>query len=236
LIQFQTLPHDVRGFVHKKLFGAAKGFLTGGPTGAIGGFLSQTSPDPRRNRKAQKAFLRANPLADPARAPDNRDWRWQGRPSEGGQGWVLAAGERGSTGTMPVSNLAGTSNCIWPTRPDPATGKCSLFLGDRPGPDGPGTDIVPFGDAVQGAFGMPAMRPNMRQSVTMSCPSGMVLGRDDLCYPKAVLRRDSKFRKWRPGRRPVLTGGELAAISKARRAITRGREVVSSLGITVKKK
>jgi len=32
------LPHDQRNFVHKRLFGAAGGFLTGGPGGALRGF------------------------------------------------------------------------------------------------------------------------------------------------------------------------------------------------------
>jgi len=32
-------PGDSRGFIHKKLLGAASGFITGGPTGAISGFF-----------------------------------------------------------------------------------------------------------------------------------------------------------------------------------------------------
>ena len=32
-------PNDSRGFVHKRLFGAAVGFVTGGPAGAAAGFV-----------------------------------------------------------------------------------------------------------------------------------------------------------------------------------------------------
>ena len=33
-------PNDSRGFIHKRLLGAAGGFLTGGPAGAVSGFAS----------------------------------------------------------------------------------------------------------------------------------------------------------------------------------------------------
>jgi len=91
------------------------------------------------------------------------------------------------------------------------------------------------GEAVAGAFGIPAMVPEAQSRTRLSCPPGMVLGRDNLCYPKQVLRRDSRFRKWRPGVRPILTGGERNAIRKAKRAIIKGRDAISGLGITVKK-
>jgi len=127
-------------------------------------------------------------------------------------------------------------DCLIPgQRIDPITGECKFFLGTQPGPDpiagGGGT-----GMAVQGAFGMPAMQPMSEMRRRLSCPSGMVLGKDDLCYPRAVLRRDSRFRKWRPGMRPVLTGGERHGIARARRSITRAKEATAGLGITVKKR
>lgn len=139
-----------------------------------------------------------------------------------------------------ASFLAPSNPCQWPARIDPRTGECKVFLGSEPGIDkrgsGPGTGMVLFEDAVTGAFGMPAIRPVLEQRLHSTCPKGMVLGEDELCYPKAVLRRDSRFRKWRPGTRPILTGGEVRAIATARRAITRGRDRMSGLGVTVKKK
>lgn len=87
-----------------------------------------------------------------------------------------------------------------------------------PGDAFPGGD--PFitqagGQTRMGAFGMPAVTPVQEQRVHRSCPSGMVLGKDNLCYPRAVLPRRSRFRKWRPGMKPLLTGGDRKAIRKA---------------------
>lgn len=73
------------------------------------------------------------------------------------------------------------------------------------------------GRAVQGAFGLPAITPLEERRVHRTCPSGMVLGKDNLCYPKAVLSRRSRFRKWRQGMKPLLTGGDRKAIRKAER-------------------
>lgn len=90
--------------------------------------------------------------------------------------------------------------------------------------------------AVAGSFGMPAVQPVQDMVRKLVCPSGFVLGDDDLCYPKAVLRRDSRFRKHRPGPRPILTGGQRNAIRKAKSAIRTAKESISGLGVTVKKK
>ena len=45
----------------------------------------------------------------------------------------------------------------------------------------------------------------------------MVLGKDGLCYEKLAKGK----REWNPGTRPLLTGGEMAAINKADRAAKR---------------
>lgn len=153
---------------------------------------------------------------------------------------LLPPGGGGRNGALKPTGITVDSQgrCIPPFRRD-QFGNCSVFAGKQKGPDDVstgGTDMVVFSDAVTGAFGMPAIRPVNIPQNHLTCPKGMVLGEDDLCYPRQVLRRDSRFRKWKPGTRPVLTGGEVRAIATARRAITRGRERMSSLGVTVKKK
>lgn len=100
----------------------------------------------------------------------------------------------------------------------------------------PGGETGLGGRAVAGAFGMPAIEPVIFLREHRECPKAMVLGEDDLCYPRAVLRRDSRFRKWKPGARPILTGGQRRAISKARTAVTTARDAIAGLGVTVKKK
>lgn len=122
----------------------------------------------------------------------------------------------------------GTDTCIWPTRRDPATGQCKIYVGTQPGPD---TDWL----AAKGSFNLPAIVPHIRNISRHVCPSDMVLGRDLLCYPKEVLSRSNKFRKWRPGARPVLTGGQRKGIRRARSSITTAKKAIGGLGVTVKK-
>jgi len=220
VIQFQTLPNDSRGFVHRRIIKGIIGGVTGGPGGAAAGFL------------------------------------------DGGNGGGVTTGlvRCGSTPKFRVFNprcdggwadAGGTCN--------PANAGCprpgNQLVPSPGGPCGPGTIKMPNGDcialpptfgvttpaegdfqAVAGAFGMPAMAPKHELRSRFTCPPGMVLGRDNLCYPRQVLRRDSKFRKWRPGMRPVLTGGERRGIARARRSVERAKQATASLGVTVRKK
>ncbi|HIN78793.1 MAG TPA: hypothetical protein EYM97_08185 [Gemmatimonadetes bacterium] len=56
MILNSELPHDRRNFVHKRIFGAAKGFATGGFSGALGGFLTQGGSVAARVRPASPTF------------------------------------------------------------------------------------------------------------------------------------------------------------------------------------
>lgn len=68
-----------------------------------------------------------------------------------------------------------------------------------------------FGEAVMGRYGA-GLEPAGVQSVVFRCPKGMVLGDDNICYDKPLANAK---RKWPRGRRPLLTGGEMRAISTA---------------------
>lgn len=73
--------------------------------------------------------------------------------------------------------------------------------------------------AVMGAYGA-ALSPFTDQPIRVRrCRPSMVLGHDNNCYDKRSLRRDE--RKWPPGRKPLLTGGEMNAITTASRAVGR---------------
>lgn len=100
------------------------------------------------------------------------------------------------------------AGCIWPLRRAP-DGSCRLFIGDRPGPDDRG---APVGDAVMGQFGA-ALAPGMMTIDRSVCLPGMQLGKDGLCYNKGQI--SNKQRMWPAGRRPLLTGGDMRAISIA---------------------
>jgi len=80
--------------------------------------------------------------------------------------------------------------------------------------------------AVAGAFGLPAMVPVEELRRHLECPRGMVLGQDELCYPKQVLRRNSKFRKWHSGPRPPIS----AADAKMFRRLKAAQETLKAFG------
>jgi len=69
------------------------------------------------------------------------------------------------------------------------------------------------GDVLMGRFGPAVAADEVLRSIAM-CPTGMVLGKDSLCYDR-LANRDRKYPR---GRRPLLTGGDMRAISRARRA------------------
>jgi len=183
-------PGMQRGFVHKRLIKAAGGFITGGPGGALKGFIAPSvrRPPPRSTTA---------------------------RPG------AISAGEKeqGRAIKFPGITPFGGSRCVFPLRPHPVTGACVMpFLGDRPGRDdqplqiGPGTGV---GDAVMGRYGA-ALEPGSKIIDRAICLRGMVLGDDNLCYNRSQIT--NKERMWPRGRRPLLTGGDMRAISTAARA------------------
>lgn len=74
-----------------------------------------------------------------------------------------------------------------------------------------GTAMVPRPDASGGYMG--GVSPSVETRTHRRCPRGMVLGDDGLCY--RGLSRNSSRRMWPMGRKPLLTGGDLNAISRA---------------------
>ena len=73
----------------------------------------------------------------------------------------------------------------------------------------------PVGDAVMGRYGA-ALTPGSMIIDRAVCLKGMQLADDGLCYNKSQI--SNKQRMWPAGRRPLLTGGDMRAISIASRA------------------
>jgi len=71
------------------------------------------------------------------------------------------------------------------------------------------------GEAVMGRYGA-ALEPGSQIIDRAICLRGMQLGDDGLCYNKSQIT--NKQRMWPAGRKPLLTGGDLRAISIAARA------------------
>ena len=112
------------------------------------------------------------------------------------------------------------------------------FPGTRPGPDRPDPTgdpgvILPGQAATVGAFGLPALTPTGVSRLVRKCGRGMVLGVDNLCYPKAVLTGRSKFRKWRRPVRPPVTRRDVIAIRRAAGARDRVKELAKDVGLKI---
>jgi len=98
----------------------------------------------------------------------------------------------------------------------------------------PGGDpaIVPAtGATTVGAFGLPASFPAGISRVVRNCGPRMVLGIDNLCYPKAVLPPRSKFRKWRRPPRVPVTRRDVVAIRRSAAAKDRVAELAKDVGL-----
>ena len=201
-------------FVHKRLFGAAKGFVKSGfnPLGAAAGFLGggggggggESELDRQRRLGIRPAQLRAQ--------------RRRGGFSGMAQPHL----------SIPIPPII---PCIFPLKTDPITGECRLFVGEQPGPEPGG---VGGGNAVMGQYGA-ALVPDVENIRTLECLPGMVLGTDELCYNKRDLKNAE--RKWPKGRAPLLTGGERNCITKAAaaaRKIQRTEKQLQKLGMLKK--
>lgn len=99
-----------------------------------------------------------------------------------------------------------------------------------------GQVVASGGGAVMGAFGFPAQQPDVEVRHHRTCGPGLVLGRDDLCYPKAVLGRRSRWRKWRQAPRPMMTGADMKAIRRAKRLQGDVAEMAKVVGLKTKKR
>jgi len=71
------------------------------------------------------------------------------------------------------------------------------------------------GEATLGQYGA-ALIPGSQIVDRATCLRGMQLGNDGLCYNKGQI--SNKQRMWPAGRKPLLTGGDMRAISTAARA------------------
>lgn len=210
-------PNESRAFFHKKLLGFAKRafkplvttFVPG--AAAVGALIGTVSGQRKEAEKSAGRSVKFDDLVT--------DMRFRG-------GATFPAGRR-IVGGGPCPQ---TAPCTWPMRWDTVTCRCKVFLGDvsgpdpdpRPRPNGatPHPAMVPAGGAAAvGGAPVPPVEPftftdtSTRDGVRRRCPRRYKLGIDNLCYFN--LPRNSKFRKWRPGRKPLFTGGDLNAIKTA---------------------
>ena len=224
-------PNDERGFVHKRLLGAVGGFIGGGPAGAISGFLGGGG---RGKIRAPQPFppFPGFPGFPPQGIAPTRTCAEGFRPASGGRcvnittQWLTGpAGQlferarhalHGHLGGHPAVpeggggppglriNGANGLRCDPPLVPNDRGTFCKL----------PGSPEGGQGEIVKGIYGV-GLEPTFETINTRNCLKGYVLGDDAICYKKPLA---SNKRMWPPGRRPLMTGGDLNAIAKANRA------------------
>lgn len=96
-----------------------------------------------------------------------------------------------------------------------------------------------FGDAVMGAFGIPALEPAQVGTITrrdgtvapiLRCPPGAVLGTDELCYTKGTISRQN--RKWKPAAKPPISAADWRATRRFASVQKRIKKVASAGGFS----
>jgi hypothetical protein len=79
---------------------------------------------------------------------------------------------------------------------------------------------------VNGRYGA-GVQPFAVDQPRLKCPPGYKLGKDEVCY-ECLAKTE---RKWNPGTKPFMTGGDLNAVARVRRLKKRGRKMVTTLGL-----
>jgi len=218
MLSFNTPPNDSRGLFHKKILGIGAAlvgsFVPGGDL-AIGIARKAFSKNQRKASATSAKFGGGGGSLGLGPGDPNEFYNAQCR-AEGVSDWSKCGAQRrpAAAASLPFTSAQPFSvrlPCPFPFRR--FEGKCvPPFLGDRPGPNGKDTGAPP------GSPGGPPSRhtvltPALVSGSRLRCLAGYVLGRDNLCY--FGLPRNSKWRKWRPGRKPKFTGGDLNAIATA---------------------
>ena len=195
-------------FVHKRIIGGVKGFIASGgnPLAAAGGFLrggGATEAVQLPVRRTAPRTLTARPGLISA------------GEKEGGRVVKFPSfAPRAPSGPCGPGRFRVAGVCVDPGAAAPGGPPLFQMLG--PG-SGAGS-VAPVGDAVMGRYGA-GLVPGSRIVDRATCLRGMQLGNDGLCYNKGQIKNSERM--WPRGRRPLLTGGDMRAISVASRAANR---------------
>jgi len=198
------------GFIHKRIGGAVKGFVTSGfnPLGALGGFVGGGGGGggtPQRRRLGRAPVGAVHPSTAIARRSVSSN---AGCPQGA---WLDSRGRcRTDSGSGTVRTVGRVAGIIRAAQ--------ALVPGGRTGFEGLRQAAGMANDVVMGRYGA-AYVPGSMMVDRAVCLPGDVVGDDGLCYPRKSLKNDE--RAWPRGRRPLLTGGEMRAISIASRAAGR---------------
>jgi len=209
-------PGDERGFLHKSFIGKAVGkaittFVPGAST-AVGAFNTVKS---FAGGGRGRSFGRGRPAPLQISTPRPTAPRTQTArisltsQAEKNVGRALKFPEFAGGGTGFSGGSFAGNVCDFPKVIDDQ-GRCRM-----PTSGALGGEQFGVGEAVMGRYGA-ALEPGSQIVDRAICLRGMQLGNDGLCYNKGQI--SNKQRMWPAGRKPLLTGGDMRAISTAARA------------------
>ena len=212
-------PGDVRNFIHRRIIGgisgAIGGILTGNPLAALAGGIRGFTGGGSVAAAVPQATQCPPGFVNTGAGCVARFTPTSAQPSQLGPG-------RAFVGARGVPGLAdGRAGAF--VQPTPVQERFREGLGLAGDPAA--------GVAVMGRFGA-GFEPEVIMTDTRRCGRGAVLGVDGLCYNRRDLRNSDRF--WPRGRRPLLTGGEVRAISVASSAakkLERKQKQLMELGL-----
>jgi len=227
---------DRRGFVHKRfgraIVGGVTGFIGGGVAGAgagvVSGFVGGGAP------AATVCPPGFDPTAGGGCAPRAVVVKVPG--IRGIAQRLLPGGATGFQIQTPFSEQPITVGRQLDVIEPRLRGRELMITPVSDGRTGAAGPAAPPGVAVVGRFGA-GIEPFVRTTQIRDCPRGAVLAVDGLCYNRRDLRNSERF--WPRGRRPLLTGGEMRAISTAAaaaRKLQRKQQDLMDLGLLPKPK
>jgi len=198
-------PGDERGFIHKKILGVVGtvgGFIPGiggtikGITDVLGGIGG------KKKMPATGGFTTVlGHTAAQCLVFERSGWSLANAPTKAA--CLVTFGKQIDAAKIKFAPNGGGTDCPRGMRRDFETGICEPGGGQPPG------------EAVMGQYGA-GLLPGAMQINRSVCLRGMQLGNDGLCYNKSQIT--NKQRMWPAGRKPLLSGGDMRAISIAARA------------------
>jgi len=199
-------PGDTRGFVHKRILGAVSTVASIAQSVGVpgAGAVSRVSRAFAGGRRTLPRTTTAR-VTQLSQAEKNR-----GRNFKFGDGAFTNPNlPRGVVSRVPPPFGGGggvsptNGPCPPGMRPDFQSGQCEAAAGQA------------VGEAIMGRYGAGVL-PGSIIIDRAVCGKKMQLGDDGVCYNRSQI--SNKQRMWPAGRRPLLTGGDMRAISIASRA------------------
>jgi len=174
-------------FIHKRLIGAAVGLVTGGPGGAIGGFLQGGGSAGAAGGGCGGGLV-----------------------SDGRGGCVQVSRQIGLSGR---GGGLGASITRGRDRPGAIAAVQQFLPGGATGTFAAGAAVMgQWGAALEPAVVGEVQRADGSTGPLLRCLRGMVLGTDDLCYNKPLANGK---RKWPRPTPPFLSGGDVKCIRRS---------------------